>query len=388
MVQPKVAVIGSGLAGLSSSIEALRNGAQVLLIEKMPNCFGNSAKATSGINGIATRYQQAIGVHDSVEKFEMDTLKYGGIAELVQILSRKSNESIEWLSSFGIDLSILSQCGGHSVKRTHREPDRNGKPSPIGWDLVSTLKMELDKVPNFELKTSTTLKDIVLNQNRVTEIIVEHDARQEQVKVDAVILATGGYSNDHSMDSLLKEFANFQSSLPTTNGPWATGDGVKIGRRLGVDLIDLDKVQVHPTGFLDPSEPSSLQKFLGPEALRAHGGILVNKEGDRFCNELGPRDYVTEKIFQHGSELGGFKTAFLILNHRMAMEFSLPTLAFYRKKNLVHVFQTVEEVSNFIGCSVDNLKSTLRETGTVGLFGKTIIPNVFDSNDEFYCTLY
>jgi flavocytochrome c len=386
MVQPKIAVIGSGLAGLSSSIEALRNGAKVLLIEKMPNCFGNSAKATSGINGIDTKYQQALGVQDSVQQFEVDTLKYGGIAELVQILSRKSNDSIEWLSSFGIDLSKLSQCGGHSVKRTHREPDRNGKPSPIGWDLVSTLKKELDNSPNVEVRTSTTLKDIILHQNRVTDIVVEHDNKNERIQVDAVILATGGYSNDHSVDSLLKEFASFQSSLPTTNGPWATGDGIKIGRRLGVDLIDLDKVQVHPTGFLDPKDPSSLQKFLGPEALRAHGGILVNKQGLRFCNELGPRDYVSEKIFQHGSELGGFKTAYVIMNQRMAEEFSLPTLSFYQKKNLVHQFRSVEEVASFIDCDIDNLERTLREAAKVGLFGKTVIPNVFHDDDQIYCT--
>lgn len=62
---------------------------------------------------------------------------------------------------------------------------------------------------------------------------------------------------------------------------------------IGANGIDLDKVQVHPTGLVDPNEPDAKVKFLAAEALRGCGGLLLNKNGDRFCDELGHRDYGT-----------------------------------------------------------------------------------------------
>ena len=55
----------------------------------------------------------------------------------------------------------------------------------------------------------------------------------------------------------------------------------------------MDQIQIHPTGFVDPNDPYSATKFLGPELLRGSGGILLDQTGKRFCNELGLRDYIT-----------------------------------------------------------------------------------------------
>ncbi|KRY12978.1 putative fumarate reductase, partial [Trichinella spiralis] len=83
--------------------------------------------------------------------------------------------------------------------------------------------------------------------------------------------STGGYSNDHTSDSLLEEFAKSKIDYPTTNGPFAVGSGVKMARLIGAKLIDMDKVQVHPTGFVDPEQPDAGTKFLAAEALRGSG---------------------------------------------------------------------------------------------------------------------
>jgi aspartate oxidase len=61
---------------------------------------------------------------------------------------------------------------------------------------------------------------------------------------------------------------------PTTNGPWATGDGVKLGRSINAKMVDMEAVQVHPTGFVDPKDRDASTKFLAPEAIRGSGGIL------------------------------------------------------------------------------------------------------------------
>ena len=85
-------------------------------------------------------------------------------------------------------------------------------------------------------------------------------------------------------------------SIPTTNGDHATGDGHRLAVSLGGTLCDMDQVQVHPTGFVDPKDPSAKTKFLAAEALRGVGGLLIDRDGARFINELERRDTVTEKM--------------------------------------------------------------------------------------------
>ncbi|KRY12534.1 putative fumarate reductase, partial [Trichinella spiralis] len=106
----------------------------------------------------------------------------------------------------------------------------------------------------------------------------EHADTKEtgQLYADSIVLATGGYSNDHTSDSLLEEFAKSKIDYPTTNGPFAVGSGVKMARLIGAKLIDMDKVQVHPTGFVDPEQPDAGTKFLAAEALRGSGALLLD----------------------------------------------------------------------------------------------------------------
>lgn len=87
-------------------------------------------------------------------------------------------------------------------------------------------------------------------------------------------------------------------TVPTTSGPHATGDLHSILQASAVhaSLVDLNQVQVHPTGFVDPSNPESSTKFLAAEALRGAGGILVDAKGRRFVNELDRRDLVSASI--------------------------------------------------------------------------------------------
>ena len=113
-----------------------------------------------------------------------------------------------------------------------------------------------------------------------------------------VILATGGYAADFGETSLLKKHRPDTFGLSTTNGTHATGDGQKMVMAIGANGIDMDKVQVHPTGLVDPKDPGSKWKFLAAEALRGEGGLLLNTDGQRFCDELGHRDYVSGKMWE------------------------------------------------------------------------------------------
>jgi succinate dehydrogenase/fumarate reductase flavoprotein subunit len=115
-----------------------------------------------------------------------------------------------------------------------------------------------------------------------------------------VILATGGYAADFTEDSLLKKHRPEYYELPTTNGDHCTGDGQKLALAIGASAVDLEKVQVHPTGLVDPNEPEAKVKFLAAEALRGVGGLLLDNQGQRFVDELQHRDYVTGKIWENG----------------------------------------------------------------------------------------
>ena len=84
--------------------------------------------------------------------------------------------------------------------------------------------------------------------------------------------------------------------LPTTNGPWATGDGVKVCSKIGAYLTDMNEVQVHPTGFVDQKDRNDNTKLLAPEALRGSGGIIVDKHGNRFVDELQLRAVVVSAM--------------------------------------------------------------------------------------------
>merc|ERR1712144_28973 len=114
-----------------------------------------------------------------------------------------------------------------------------------------------------------------------------------------VIICTGGFGADFTSQSLLAQYRPDLMHLPTTNGEHCTGDGIKMGQAIGGKTIDLEWVQVHPTGLVKPDEPDAKIKFLAAEALRGVGGIILDANGKRFANELGRRDYVTGEMWKN-----------------------------------------------------------------------------------------
>ncbi|KAJ1559147.1 hypothetical protein HK405_011808, partial [Cladochytrium tenue] len=114
---PTVVVVGGGLAGLAAASEAAARGAAVVLLDKCPRLGGNSAKASSGMNAAGSRAQAAQGVADAPEHLLHDTLASGGglsDPQLAEALAHASPGAAAWLESLGLDLAVLSRCGGHS----------------------------------------------------------------------------------------------------------------------------------------------------------------------------------------------------------------------------------------------------------------------------------
>ncbi|KPI83014.1 NADH-dependent fumarate reductase-like protein [Leptomonas seymouri] len=411
----RVIVIGGGLAGCAAAIEAADCGATVILIEKEARIGGNSAKATSGINGWGTRTQAENHVLDSCKFFERDTYLSGkgGRCDpgLVRTLSVKSSDAISWLESFGIPLTVLSQLGGASRKRCHRAPDqKDGTPMPIGFTIMKTLEEHiLTKLQGrvtilCEAAVTSLIHGVTVVPDGSREIrvngvryvsLTDPMKTEMSLQADAVILATGGFSNDQTNTSLLREFAPQLFGVPTTNGTFATGDGVKMARALGATLVDMDKVQLHPTGLIDPKDPSNRTKYLGPEALRGSGGILLNKQGERFVNELDLRSVVSQAIIDQGNEYpgsGGSMFAYCVLNEEAAKLFGINGLTYYWKtQGLFTRVDDMKELAELIGCPKEQLRNSLEtyemlstEKKSCPLTGKIVYPSVVGMQGPYY----
>merc|ERR1712137_818389 len=160
----------------------------------------------------------------------------------------------------------------------------------------------------FEKIAETCDRAKIVNKARVYKLIVNgahvvgcvyEKGGVESKEYGPVILTSGGFGADFGNDSLLAKYRPDLLHLPTTNGEHCTGDAIKMGEAVGANSVDLEWVQVHPTGLVKPDDPDAKVKFLAAEALRGVGGLVFDATGHRFANELGRRDYVTGEMWKN-----------------------------------------------------------------------------------------
>ncbi|CAD6451156.1 309b21de-3a6d-4e59-9d9e-821de13b576a [Sclerotinia trifoliorum] len=308
-------VIGSGLAGLAASSQLLSQDGdiEVHLLEQAARTGGNSIKASSGINGANTLFQLTSNppLEDSVEKFYDDSVKSAGEVmqsnsgdgeernareRLIRLLSEESKGAVEWLGAKGVDFSVVAQLGGHTVARTHRG---GGKSKPPGAAIVGTLLEELKGNDRFHLKTSCKVVKVLQDVKNEVVMGVEYMYEDQNVPpktenlIGPLIFATGGFAGDAY--GMLAQYRPDLSGFPSTNDPRSGSQ--RLLTDIGAGLIDMEKVQVHPTAFVDTKDINSPTKFLAAEMLRGEGGILL-MDGRRFVDELETRKVVTEKIME------------------------------------------------------------------------------------------
>jgi FAD-dependent fumarate reductase len=251
---------------------------------------GNSLKASSGINGCSTSTQKIAGVRDSVPLFVNDTVKSSGPLgnrKLQNLLVSESSGAIEWLKEeIGVKLDVVNQLGGHSTERTHRSDG-----IPPGFEIISKLKEKVlkhDKL--FSLKLNARLVGIDVKNDSVKGVTYRDESTQkdEYVESSNVILATGGFGFSRE---LIKKFKPEYADLPTTNGAQTLGEGQLLIESIGGELIDMDQIQIHPTGFIKQDDRDSRWKFLAAESLRGIGVVLFTVDKlERFVNKRDTRD--------------------------------------------------------------------------------------------------
>lgn len=381
----KAIIIGSGLAGSSAALTILEKGGSVVIMEKQDYTGGNSSKASSGINGSYTKTQQSLNIKDSVEQYKKDTTKSTNrkgepYNTLVNTLVTNTSNAIDWLQSKNVNLNSVAILGGHANARTHR-PDSNVL---AGIEIISKLTTELNKYSRLTIIKNTTVVSLLKEGNKV--VGVSYQTNNESVKnmySNVVVLATGGYANDHSNSSLLYKHRPELKHLPTTNSSATTGDGVKMGMLIGALTRDLNEIQVHPTGFIDPEDKTNKTKVLCAEVVRGIGAILVNSDGERFCNELGTRQYVVDMMNKQK-----IKKFAIVLSSKSASKIQ-SHISHYEVNKLLKKMTNMTELCKHLKCNQQVFSKTIVNYNKSVIkgkdeFDKIVFPNKIDVKDSFY----
>ena len=349
-----------------------------------------------------TRTQIALGIKDSVQQFYDDTLKSArdlARPELIKVLTYKSASAVEWLQDvFNLDLSLVSRLGGHSQPRTHR-----GKEMFPGMVITYALMEALE-----EIAENTPERAKILKKARVTKVLREGDTAvgveyeydgKTHKEYGPVVLATGGYAADFTKGGLLEQHRPDLLELSTTNGDHCTGDGQKMVKyiyyisykqvmAIGGKGIDMDKVQVHPTGLVDPKDPQAKVKFLAAEALRGVGGLLIDAGGDRFIDELEKRDVVSNAMWKRDN----FPVR-LVLNTKATKEIQWH-VKHYEGRGLMRHFKSGADLAKEMGIEKSKLEQVFKDYNDYASgkkkdpFGKKFFQNYpFEIEDEFHVAL-
>ena len=284
-VSVDVLVIGSGASGLAAAVSAHRAGARVALAAKGSLQSCNSAKAQGGI-------QAAFGAGDSPEQHAEDVWKSShetADRRLVEVLTAEAPGAIHWLEELGVEFTRenggyrLAKCGGASRKRLLQVGDRTGHA------ITKALRdaVEASSVRTFAKSPLSSLEPA---GNGWRAVCGEH-----VIDAGAVVLAAGGrcYREAEERGEL------------STNHPGATGEVTQIALDLGAESRDLDALQYHPNGG---AWPANMQGYSIPETTRAYGATLLNGDREEFTDPLGPRDEVSQAIFDEVAAGRGVET--------------------------------------------------------------------------------
>lgn len=287
-----VVVVGGGGAGFAAAVTAKENGAEVVLLEKMPQVGGNTLISGGEYAAPENDLQKEDGIEDSKELFADDVKEAGGDPELIDVLAEHATEDAYWLrDDIGVEwLDSLMFFGGHSVKRSLIPAAHSGN------ELIKNYLKKCEEL-GIEVITEADVKEILTEDNKITGVRAETADGELTVNAKSVVLATGGfganeemtYENDHEIDEYVK----------STNSPGATGDGIIMAEALNADTVDMDKIQLYPV--CDPETGRLL--YVGDTRL-VGGALLVNKEGKRFVEELGTRREISMAIKAQTDHVG------------------------------------------------------------------------------------
>ena len=338
-----VLIIGAGGAGLVAALHAKKEGVNVKVLTKEYPTRSQTCMAQGGINAALGNMSE-----DSIDAHIANTLKSAhneANEEAVRFMCGEAPNTVKWLDEIGVCFSRTEDgkiaqrtLGGASAPRACYAQDYTGlKILHTLYD--NCLKEDIEILADKYLLS--LLKD---DEGSVcgAEILDIRSGAVEHHLAKAVILASGGYSRIYGHYS--------------TNSTASTGDGIAIAKKAGAELIDMEFVQFHPTGLKNSS-------ILISESARGEGGYVLNSKGERFTDELAPRDVLSRAI---DAEIKKGEDVFIDIRHlgeafiddELPQERKLAKL--YENIDPVHELIPIKPVAHYTmgGIKVDNKSQT------------------------------
>jgi succinate dehydrogenase / fumarate reductase, flavoprotein subunit len=324
-----VLIIGAGGAGLRAAIEALAQGAKVGVVCKSLLGKAHTVMAEGGLAAAMCNVDKA----DGWQTHFRDTMNGGKRLNnwrMAQLHALEAPDRVRELEQWGAlfdrteNGDILQRAfGGHTFKRLCHVGDRTG------LEMIRTLQDRGVQL-GFDVFMECTITKLLKDGDRVVGAFGywRESGRFVVFKAKSIVIATGGIGK----------------SWKITSNSWeCTGDGMALAYEAGAELLDMEFVQFHPTGMV---WPPGVQGILVTEAVRGEGGILRNRNGERFMEkydpkrmELSTRDVVARSIYTEvkegrGSPHGG---AFLDISHKPAE---------YVKRKLPSMYHQFKELAD------------------------------------------
>lgn len=334
VVETDVVIVGSGGAGCAAALAAAKSGARVLLVTKLRLGDSNTVMAEGGI-------QACIGADDTPQLHYEDTLAGGhhhADRELVAQMVMDGPETIRWLIQQGMQFDqepdsqlmggnlLLKRPGGASRPRILSFKDYTG------LEMMRVLRTAVSNNPNITVWHRTPVVELLTNDDGECAGCAAYWLHKQEytlIHARSVILATGGIGRMHL------------NGFPTSNHFGAMGDGLVLAYRLGAKMRDLDAFQYHPSGLAHPQHKLGA---LVSEAARSAGAQLLNGLGERFVDELKPRDHVSAAIIRECEEGRGIFTE----TGTQGVFLDIPTLV-QQKPRILEQFGSLVNLANKSG---------------------------------------
>lgn len=281
-IKSDVVIAGSGVAGLFAAL-CLPDNKEIIIITKEDLKECDSYLAQGGVCVLKD-------INDFNCYFE-DTMKaghYENNPESVRVMIESSPDVIGTLVDLGVKFDTsnngefdYTREGAHRQNRILHHKDETGK------EITATLLSIAKERKNITFIAQTTMIDLIEKNNECFGIVCEDEFGETgAIVAKDIILATGGIGG------------LFRNS---TNYPHITGDSFALALKHGIELQDMNYIQIHPTTLYSKK---SGRKFLISESVRGEGAVLLNEKGERFTDELQPRDVVTEAICREMEKFG------------------------------------------------------------------------------------
>lgn len=272
-----IVIVGTGVSGLYCALNLPREK-KILMITKS-DCESSDSFLAQG--GICVLHDD-----EDYDSFFEDTMRaghYENRKESVDIMIRNSRKIIEDLVHYGVEFQKENGVFAYTKEGAHSKPRILFHKDITGQAITEKLLTQVRRLENVEILEYTTMTDLIVENGFCMGIFAANNTdfnNPFEIRADDTVLASGGIGG------------NYKNS---TNFPHLTGDAIRIAQKHGIRLEHLDYVQIHPTTLYSKEKG---RRFLISESVRGEGALLYDKYGNRFVDELLPRDVVTKAIFK------------------------------------------------------------------------------------------